>query len=343
MHSGPVFVAPYQLVGNAAGAGYTYGRAGNPGWTELEEAIAAFEGGPVRLFGSGQAAVAAVLNVAVRAGDTVAITAGAYFGSRHMMQELGLEVRELAPAAMERGEGLAGARLIWLETPSNPRLEIIDVARVVEHARAAGALVALDNTTVTPLGQQPLALGVDFSLCSDSKSMGGHSDLLLGHVAVREESWLNKIDAWRNSMGAIAGPMEAWLLLRSLATLELRLARSSANALAIAEFLLSRKQVLQVLYPGLAGHPGHAIAARQMRCFGPVVSFKLASAEAADRFLASAKLVTEATSFGGITTTAERRARWGHDAVAPGFVRLSAGCEDARDLLEDLGRALDGL
>lgn len=347
LHSGPVFAGPFHLAGNGAGEGYTYGRAANPTWTELEAAIGALEGGPARVFGSGQAAVAAVFGVTLRAGDTVAMTAGAYFGSggilREFFAETGVTVRELAPAAMEAGEGLAGVRLVWVETPSNPRLEITDVRRVVARAREVGALVALDNTTVTPLGQRPLELGVDFSVCSDSKSMGGHSDLLLGHVAAAEGEWLGKIDRYRNVMGGIAGPMEAWLLLRSLATLELRLGRSSANALGIAQFLLGRKEIQEVLYPGLAGHPRHEVAAGQMMRFGPVVSFILASREAAESFLQRCELVTEATSFGGITTSAERRARWGHDKVAPGFVRLSAGCEDVADLIEDIGAALDGL
>ena len=346
LHSGPVFAAPYQLAGNAGGDGYTYGRAANPTWTELEEAIGALEGGGVRVFGSGQAAVAAVLGVTLRAGDVVAVTAGAYFGTVSMLREgfsaLGVQVREVTPAAMEAGEGLAGVRLVWVETPSNPRLEITDVRRVVARAREVGALVTLDNTTVTPLGQRPLALGVDFSVCSDSKSMGGHSDLLVGHVAVRDEAWLQKIDRYRNVTGGVAGPMEAWLLLRSLGTLELRLGRSSANALGIAEFLAGRNEVAEVLYPGLKGHPGHEVAAGQMMRFGPVVSFTLASQEAAESFLERCALVTEATSFGGITTTAERRARWGHDKVAPGFVRLSAGCEDLEDLLEAIGAALSG-
>jgi len=206
---------------------------------------------------------------------------------------------------------------------------------VVLVAKEAGALVAVDNTTATPLGQKPLALGADLSVCSDSKSMCGHSDLLMGHVATRDAALLHKIDRQRTLTGGIAGPMEAWLALRSLATLPLRLERSSANALAIAEFLQRRSEVSNVLYPGLKSHPGHAIAAAQMSHFGAVLGFTLASKDAAERFLSSAQLITEATSFGGVTTSAERRARWGHDAIA--------GCEDIEDLLADMGQALDGL
>jgi cystathionine gamma-lyase len=223
-----------------------------------------------------------------------------------------------------------------VETPSNPELEITDIAAVAHLAHAAGALVAVDNTTATPWLQKPLELGADFSVCSDSKAMCGHSDLLLGHVAAASPL-IEGIDRQRTLTGGIAGPMEAWLALRSLATLPLRLERSCANALAIAQFLSSR---CDVLYPGLQRHPGHAVAAAQMTQFGPVLGFTLASQEAAENFLERAELITQATSFGGISTSAERRGRWGHDAIVPGFIRLSAGCEDVDDLLADIDQAL---
>jgi cystathionine gamma-lyase len=231
---------------------------------------------------------------------------------------------------------VAGARLVWLETPSNPELEITDIAAAARLAHAAGAWVAVDNTTATPWLQKPLQLGADFSVCSDSKAMCGHSDLLLGHVATSPEL-ISGIDRQRTLTGGIVGPMEAWLALRSLATLPLRLERSCANALAIAEFLSSR---CEVLYPGLKSHPGHAVAAAQMTHFGPVLSLTLESQKAAEEFLGRAELITQATSFGGISTSAERRGRWGHDAIAPGFIRLSAGCEDVEDLLADVEQAL---
>jgi cystathionine gamma-lyase len=238
---------------------------------------------------------------------------------------------------------LKEVRLVWVETPANPGMEIADVRAVVAAAKLSGTLVAVDNTTATPLGQRPLELGADFSVCSDSKAMNGHSDVLLGHVACRDEELLSKVDQARTLGGAVAGPMEAWLLLRSLPTLPLRLERMSASALAVAEFLAARTEVSAVLYPGLPGHPGHAVAARQMRHFGPVLGFSLRDQAAAEAFLARAALVTDTTSFGGVTTTAERRARWGGDAVAAGFIRMSVGLEDAGDLIEDFGRALDGI
>jgi len=193
----------------------------------------------------------------------------------------------------------------------HPELQIVDIAAVARVAHAAGALVAVDNTTATPLGQKPLALGADLSVCSDSKSMCGHSDLLLGHVAVVDAGLLEAIDRQRTLTGGIPGPMEAWLAVRSLATLPLRLERSSANALRLAEFLAGRKEVSGVLYPGLRSHTGHSVAAAQMTHFGAVVGFTLGSKEAAEAFLERAKLVTQATSFGGVSTTAERRGRWG--------------------------------
>ncbi len=271
---------------------------------------------------------------------------------------MGVEVR-LAPTAGDaQGELLEGARLLWIETPSNPGMEICDIRALCERAHAEGCLVACDNTTATPLGQKVLELGADFSVVSDTKAMTGHSDLLLGHVAVRDgvgdrkgvggkvsedrgelELWAG-LEQWRTLTGSIVGPMEAWLAGRSLATLPLRLERSCENAIGIARFLDARPEVVRVMYPGLPGHPGHGIALGQMRLFGPVVSFVLEDRAAAERFLTRSQLVSNATSFGGVTTTAERRARWGHDAIEEGFIRLSAGCEDGDDLLEDLEQAL---
>jgi cystathionine gamma-lyase len=346
VHAGPVFVGPYYASGDPAPTQYTYGRSHNPTWTALEGAIAGLEGpgAEVRVFGSGMAAVAAVFGALLRGGDTVVIPEGSYFLGPRLLEErfepMGVRVRRVPAGAMAEAEAVAGARLVWVETPSNPELEITDVRAVARAARAAGALVAVDNTTATPMAQKPLELGADVSVCSDSKAMCGHSDVLLGHVAVRDAELLGVVDRERTLRGGIAGPMEAWLALRSLATLPLRLERGSRNALALAEFLAGRDGVEDVLYPGLKTHRGHAVAAGQMAYFGTVLSFTLPGKEAAERFLGAARLVTQATSFGGVTTSAERRARWGHDAIAPGFIRLSAGCEDIGDLLEDVAQAL---
>lgn len=367
MHHGPVFAAPFHTPGDLAQAPYSYARSHNPTWTSLEAAIAGMEAGVDRdgtpfaaralVFGSGMAAVAAVFGAVLRAGDVVVLPSDAYFAARVLIEQQfvprGVTVRTAPTAEMERAgrEGLfEGARLVWLETPSNPTMEVADIRAVCAAARAAGALVAIDNTTATPLGQSPLELGADLSMCSDTKLMTGHGDLLLGHVAVREGAvdqdgadLYDRLLAWRTQVGAVVGPMEAWLALRSLATLPLRAERSCANALAVAEFLKSRLEVAEVRYPGLPSDPGYAVAKGQMRLFGPVLSFVLKDRAAAERFLGRSELITVATSFGGIVTTAERRARWGNDAVPEGLIRLSAGCEAIEDLLEDFGRALEGL
>jgi len=355
LHSGPVFAAPYHTPGDPSETPYTYARSHNPTWTSLEKAIGQMESGQLLsgesyrasalVFASGMAACAAVFGAVLRPGDVVVLPSNAYYTARVLLPEyfaqMGIVLRMAPTAGNAQAELLEGARLLWLESPSNPGMEVCDIALLSEAAHRAGALVAVDNTTPTPLGQLPLALGADFSVASDTKSMTGHSDLLLGHVAVRDLELRAKIDQWRTLTGGVLGPMEAWLALRSIATLPLRLERSCANAQRIAEFLSTRNEVVSVLYPGLPTHPGHETATKQMRYFGAVLSFILRDKTAAETFLAASKLLTEATSFGGITTTAERRARWGGDAIADGFIRMSAGCEDVVDLIEDIAQALD--
>ena len=352
LHPGPVFAGPYHTPGDTTGTPYTYARSHNPTWTSLEKAIGQMESqedcpATALVFASGMAACTAVFGAVLRPGDVVVLPSNAYYTARVLIQQyftkMGVVLRMAPTAGNAQAELLEGARLLWLESPSNPGMEICDIAMLCDAAYRVGALVAVDNTTPTPLGQRPLALGADFSVSSDTKSMTGHSDLLLGHVAVRDMELLAQIDQWRTLTGAALGPMEAWLALRSIATLPLRLERSSKNAYRIAEFLATRKEVETVLYPGLPDHPGHAIAAKQMSCFGAVLSFILRDRSAAETFLAKSKLVTEATSFGGIATTAERRARWGGDAVAEGFIRMSAGCEAVEDLIDDIAQALDAV
>jgi cystathionine gamma-lyase len=238
-------------------------------------------------------------------------------------------------------EALPGAGLVWVETPSNPGLDVVDIAAIAEAAHGAGALLVVDNTLATPLGQSPLGLGADLVVASGSKHLSGHSDLVLGYVVAKDSAHVERLHDWRTLTGAIPGPFEAWLAHRSLATLDVRLARQCANAAAIAELLAGRPDVSLVRYPGLAADPSHALARRQMRVFGSVVSFALPDARRVQRFFDRAELLIEATSFGGLHTTAERRARWGTDDVAEGFIRLSAGIEDAEDLRADLTSALD--
>ena len=199
----------------------------------------------------------------------------------------------------------------------------------------------VDNTTAGPLLQRPLELGADFCLTSATKQMSGHADLVLGYVTTSDTEAAEALRNWRRDAGAIPGPFETWLAHRSLPTLALRLERACDNALALARLLAARDDVERVRSPGLPADPGHEVAKRQMRAYGMVVSFDLAGRERAERFLAAARLVIDATSFGSVHTSAERRARWGGDAVSEGFIRLSAGCEETADVLADVERALD--
>jgi len=367
IHHGPVFAAPFHTPGDPQDGAYTYARSHNPTWTALEAALAQMESGQMEsglmesgepytakalVYASGLAAVAAVFGAVLKPGDIAVLPSDCYFGARSLLEQhfvpRGVEMRLAATSGDAQAALLDGAKLLWLESPSNPRLDVCDIARLSKLAHEAGALVGVDNTTATPLGQSPLALGADFSMSSDTKMISGHGDLLAGHVAVRGDAvdfsgnnLYDKLLEGRTHSGAILGPMEAWLLLRSIATLPLRLERACSNALALANFLATRPEVLQVMYPGLETDPNHALAARQMRSFGPVLSFVLKDKPAALRFLAKADLITDATSFGAVYTTAERRARWGHDDIPEGLIRLSAGCEAVEDLIDDIAQALE--
>ncbi|WP_030744413.1 cystathionine gamma-lyase [Streptomyces sp. NRRL F-5135] len=343
---GPVFAAHYHLPGEPAGP-YTYGRDENPTWTLLERAIGELEapGEPVEtvVFASGMAAISSVVFSQLGAGDAVVLPDDGYQALpllRERLEAYGVEVRTAPTGGDAQLSVLDGARLLWLETPCNPGLDVCDVRRLVREAHAAGALVAVDNTLATPLGQRPLELGADFSVASDTKGMTGHGDLLLGHVTSRDPDLAAGVRRWRKIAGAIPGPMEAWLAHRSLATLPLRLDRACANALALAQALLTRDEVTGLRYPGLPGDPSYAVASGQMRRFGAVVSFVLPDRDRAERFLAGLRLVDDATSFGGVRSTAERRGRWGGDAVPEGFIRFSVGAEDPEDLIADVLRAL---
>ncbi|MFD5425374.1 cystathionine gamma-lyase [Streptomyces sp. NPDC127084] len=349
---GPVFAAHYHLPGEPTGP-YAYGRDDNPTWTLLERAIGeleapsgdagAAEAPETVVFASGMAAISAVLLSHAQAGDTVVLPDDGYQALplvREQLEAYGVEVRTAPTGGDAQLSVLDGAKLLWIETPSNPGLDVCDVRRLVAAAHAAGTLVAVDNTLATPLGQRPLALGADFAVASGTKGLTGHGDLLLGYVVCRDAESAARVRRWRKIVGAIPGPMEAWLAHRSLATLQLRTDRQCANALAVALALGNCPEVTGLRYPGLPDDPSHAIAATQMHRFGSVLSFTLPDRAHAERFLAGLRLVDEATSFGGVRSSAERRGRWGGDAVPEGFVRFSAGAEDTADLVADVRHAL---
>lgn len=347
---GPVFAAHYHLPGEAAGP-FTYGRDANPTWSRLEEAISELESpdadAETVVFASGMGAIAAVLLSQLRQGDTAVLPSDGYQllpALSERLRSFGVRVRT-APTG---GDGQLTALddttgLLWLETPSNPGLDVCDIRRLAEAAHARGALVAVDNTLATPIGQRPLELGADFSVASGTKALTGHGDVLLGYVTCRDPELAAAVRGWRKTVGAIPGPMEAWLAHRSLATLPLRVDRQARTALALAGALRDRPEVTGVRHPGLPDDPAHPVAAGQMRGgrFGCVVSFTLPGKEHAERFLTALRLVDDATSFGGVRSTAERRGRWGGDAVAEGFIRFSVGAEDPDDLIADVLRALD--
>ncbi len=336
---GPVLAAPYHLRGAADSADYGYGRDGNPSWTHLERALGELDGGETVVFGSGMAAVTAVLMTSLRAGDVLVACGDGYPGIRGLaadrLEPLGVETRLVPSDTAALAAAAEGAALVWLETPSNPKLDVVDIAAVSGAAHAAGAAVAVDNTVATPLGQRPLALGADVAMLSGTKSLSGHSDVLLGAVSVTDPDRAAELRRWRTQSGSILGGFEAWLAHRSLATLGLRLERSTANAAAVAALLRARDDVTGVVLPQ------GPVADRQMAFAGPLCGFALETAERAQAFLSACRLVTEATSFGGVHSTAERRGRWGTDDVPDGFVRFSAGCEDTPDLVADVEQALD--
>lgn len=348
---GPAFAAHYYLPGEPTGP-YTYGRDENPTWTLLEQAISELESpGPAGgssahtlVFSSGMAAISAVVLSQVRAGDVVVLPSDGYPVTRSLADRLrsyGVAVR-LAPTAGDAQLSVIdGARLLWIETPANPTLDVCDISHLCKAAHATGALVAVDNTLATPLGQLPLALGADFSVASGTKALTGHGDLLLGYVTVTDPELAESVRLWRKTVGAIPGPMEAWLAHRSLATLQLRVDRQCANALALAEALAGQSEVTSLRYPGLPGDPSHELAKQQMSRYGSIVSFTLPGKEFAERFLGALRLAYQATSFGSVHSMAERRGRWGGNAVEPGFVRFSVGVEDADDIIADVLRALD--
>jgi len=326
---GPTFAAPYHLAGAAEASRFNYGRYDNPTWTRLEDALGELEGARSVVFAAGMAAISAVVIPTLHTGDVLVAPSDAYPGiraiARDVLEPNGVEVR-LVPTDDEAVRAaLPGATLVWLESPSNPGLVVLDLPALIAEAHAAGALVAVDNTLAGPLRQRPLELGAEYSVMSGSKHLAGHSDLILGAVSVSDEMRAEALRSWRIATGSIPGPFEAWLAHRSLATWALRLERQEANARALSDALGARDDVTDVRWPGV----------------GSVVCFDVGSQARADAFLEACELVAAATSFGGLHASAERRARWGSDDVAEGFIRFNAGIEDTLDLVGDVERALE--
>jgi len=342
---GPVFAAPYHLHPKGWEDGSDgYGRGDNPTRRILESALGDLEGGDVLAFASGQAAITAALMAVLRPGDTLMLPSDGYynvrtFGSAFLAE---FEVKLVEVPTAGPYPAFDGVRLVLLESPANPSLDVVDIAAVADAAHATGALVAVDNTAATPLGQRPLDLGADLSLASATKAISGHSDLLMGYAATRSAPLLAAMTSWRSLAGAIPGPFDCWLARRSLSTLDLRLRQQTANAAAITELLQTHPLVRSLRWPGLPDDPAHEVAARQMRRMPGIIGFELPSADHVARFLTGSNLLIAATSFGGLHTTADRREQWG-DRTAPGFVRLSCGIEDSADLVADIKQALDAL
>lgn len=324
----------------------SYGREGNASWSALEEAIGALEGGQAVAFASGMAAVASVLET-LPVGAVVVVGTDAYNGTRAFLDDVAgrgrLEARQVDPTDVEATlAACRGASLLWLESPSNPLLAISDLARLSEGAKALGLTVVADNTFATPLLQRPLDLGVDLVVHSVTKFLAGHSDVLMGAVVSRRLELVEAVTRRRTVHGAVPGPLEAYLALRGVRTLAVRMERAQANAGELAQRLSRHPGVSLVRYPGLDGHPGQALGRRQMRGPGAMLSFEVVGgAGVADAVCRLVRLATPATSLGGVETLIERRQRWpGEEGTPPGLLRLSVGIEDVEDLWRDLDQAL---
>lgn len=341
-------------VGGLRG-GYEYSRSGNPTRAALEKNLAALEGGCRGLaFASGLAAEDCVLRTLLRPGDHVLLPDDAYGGTFRLVagvaERWGVRwsVAPTADPAAVRAALRPETRVLWVETPSNPLLGITDIARAAGLARAAGARLVVDNTFASPYLQQPLALGADVVVHSTTKYLGGHSDVIGGALVTADPGLGEELAFHQNAMGAVAGPFDSWLVLRGVRTLGVRMDRHSANAARIAEALATHPGVLEVRYPGLPSHPGHETAARQMRGFGGMVSFRVAGGEAAAVAVCErARLFTLAESLGGVESLIEHPGRMTHASAAGSalevpadLVRLSVGIEAVDDLLADLTQAL---
>lgn len=336
--------------------GYEYARGGNPTRTSLETQLAALEGGDRGFsFASGLAAEDTLLRAILQPGDHILMGNDVYGGTHRLVNRVhvpwgvGLDTAELSDLDAVRAALQPHTKIVWLETPSNPLMKITDIAAVAEIAHAVGAIVVVDNTFASPYLQQPLALGADVVVHSTTKYLGGHSDVLGGAVVlnsgidIRGEDLADRVGFLQFGVGAVSGPMDAWLTTRGIKTLHVRMDRHSANAQAIAEAVVGHSKVARVYYPGLADHPGHELAARQMRSFGGMISLELHDGAAARRFAESTQLFQLAESLGGVESLVCYPSEMTHASVrgtalevSPAIVRLSVGIEGADDLVSDV-------
>ncbi len=334
----------FNLTGDA-NPPFQYGRFSSPVWQETEAFLAELEAAETIVFPSGMAACAAVLYSQLQAGDRIVMPSDGYYTVRvlieRFLQPLGVELH-LHPTADYANAPLDGAAIVWIESPSNPGLDACDIAAVAAKAKAVGALSVADNTTATPLLQRPLDLGVDIVVSSDTKAAAGHSDVLFGHVSSRNPDLLQAARDWRRASGAIPAPFDAWLVHRGLQSLELRLDRMCANAEALAKAANGHPALLSLRFPGLAEDRAHDAVSRQMDRPGFLLGFEFKGQAEAEAFVDASRAIVLSTSFGGIHTTADRRAMWG-DATSPGYLRVSAGCEPTEALVDDVVTALDAV
>lgn len=321
-----------------------YGRFTNDSFTAIEEALGALDGGTAVVFASGMAAISAVVATAVRGRPGLVQPLDGYHGTRSLFDATtGLYVDSVDIADTTAAlDALPEHGVLWTESPTNPLITVADLAALAAGVAAKQGLLVVDSTAAPPVVQRPLELGADIVVHSVTKYLSGHSDLLMGAVVTRDDGLVEALRAHRGLHGAIPGPMDCYLALRGIRTLDVRMERAQANALELAQRLAAHPAVQRVHYPGLPSDPGHDIAARQMTGFGALMSFVLATAQAADTLCATTELVVHATSLGGVETSMERRNRQpGEERTDPGLIRMSVGIEHVEDLWADLSRALD--
>jgi cystathionine beta-lyase/cystathionine gamma-synthase len=355
----PIFqTSTYVQQGIGQHKGYEYARTQNPTRRALEKNLAALEGGQdAYCYASGMAATHAVLSL-VKAGQRVVVSDNVYGGTHRLFTKVvapyGVEFTFLdlsdAAAFDERGGDF---HLLWIETPTNPLMKICDIAALARAAHRRGALLAVDNTFMSPFFQRPLSLGADLVVHSTTKFLNGHSDSVGGVAVVKDEAHARALQFYQNAAGAILSPFDSWLVLRGTKTLALRMPRHEENARQVAEFLRGRRQVRRVYWPGFPDHPGHDVHRRQASGFGALISFDLGDRDAANRLLKTVRLCSLGESLGGIETLISHPATMTHagytqaerDAlgIGDGLVRISVGCEDAADLIADLGKGLDAV